>query len=73
MQKRNVIEGLKDKYKGERCFIVATGTSITKRILESIKDEISIGVGGILHAKELWGFEPTFICSSDFLNFIHFY
>ncbi len=73
MQKRNVIEGLKDKYKGERCFIVATGTSITKRILESIKDEISVGVGGILHAKELWGFEPTFICSSDFLNFIQFY
>ncbi|HDK25881.1 MAG TPA: DUF115 domain-containing protein [Candidatus Atribacteria bacterium] len=73
MQNQKVIDELKDKYKGERCFIVATGASITKETLESIKDEISIGVSGIVYAKELWDFEPTFICSSDFLNFIHFY
>lgn len=71
MWKQKIIEELKNKHKDGRCFVVATGTSITKEILDSIKDEISIGVGGIVYAKELWGFEPTYLCSSDFLNFIH--
>ena len=60
-------------YKDKRCFIIGTGKSITKEILDRIKNEITIGVGGIGYAKELYGFEPTFIVSSDFLNFVDYY
>jgi len=60
-------------YKDKRCFIVGTGRTITKEILDSIKNEITIGVGGIGYAKELYGFEPNFVLISDFLNFFDDY
>ena len=60
-------------YNDKRCFIIGTGSSITKEILDSIKNKITIGVGGIGYAKDLYGFEPDFAVFSDFMNFVDYY
>ena len=63
------ILALKDRYIGRPCFLLGTGRSITQELLESLKNEVTIGVNGIVHAKRMWGFEPTFLVLSDHNNF----
>lgn len=50
------IEALKDKYKGERCFIVGSGPSLTIEQLELIKGEYTFGVNAdfMLYEKSTW-------------------
>ena len=53
---------LKNKHKGQRCFIVATGSSINKLDLSFLKDEITIGINLILRKED---FTPKYLCVAD--------
>ena len=53
---------LKDKHKGKRCFIVATGTNINHLNLSFLKNEVTIGINLILRKKN---FTPNYLCVAD--------
>lgn len=59
------IKSYKDLYKGERCFIVATGPSLTTDDLDKIKDEYSFSMnsGALCFNETLW--RPDFYFCQD--------
>ncbi|SHN49048.1 glycosyltransferase [Desulfovibrio litoralis] len=59
------IEALKDRYAGERCFILGNGPSLNKVDLTKLKNEFTFGVNSIFLARDKMGFEPTFYCVED--------
>ncbi|MBP5531302.1 MAG: DUF115 domain-containing protein [Lentisphaeria bacterium] len=56
---------LKDAYLGKRCFVCATGPSMTVADLEKLKDEYTLGVNSIcmIYPKTQW--RPSFYGISD--------
>jgi hypothetical protein len=62
---RKKIAGLKDKFKGERCFILGNGPSLNKCDLSFLKDEFSFGVNGIFYKTKDTGYRPTFYVVED--------
>ncbi|MBE4907231.1 DUF115 domain-containing protein [Bacillus luteolus] len=54
------IKRLKDKHKGERCFIVATGPSLLVEDLEKIKDEITFSMNSIFMSFDETTWRPTY-------------
>ena len=56
----------KGKHTGERCFIVATGPSLTFEDLEKLKDEKTFGVNSICLAYEKTKFRPTYFGVMDY-------
>lgn len=65
INEKKKLKALKDKYKGQRCFIVATGPSQNVRDLEMIKDEMSITVNSayMIYPNTEW--RPTFYANID--------
>lgn len=61
------IKELKDKYIGERCFIVATGPSLTIADLETIKDEYSFSMNSICKLLDQTTWRPTYYGIQDSL------
>ena len=59
------LKALRDKYKGERCFILGNGPSLNKCDLRLLKNEITFGVNAIFLNKEKMGFSPTFLVVLD--------
>lgn len=55
----------KDVHKGERCFIVGNGPSITMDDLDLIKDEISFGTNSIFTCFDKTEWRPTYYLSVD--------
>ncbi len=53
----------KDKHKGRRCFIIASGPSLKNVDLEPLRNEITIAVNESYKAMP---FEPTYICIGDY-------
>ena len=67
-QNRDVVkklESLKDIHKGERCFIIGTGPSLTIADLEKLHDEYTFGTNRIyeLFCKTTW--RPTYYVNQD--------
>lgn len=60
-----LLKGLKNKYKGKRCFIVGNGPSLNKHDLSLLKDELSFGVNSIFYMTEKNGFKPNFYVVED--------
>lgn len=56
----------KDKYKGERCFIVATGPSLTIEDIELIKNEYSFSMNSIIKWFDKTDWRPTFYGVQDY-------
>jgi len=56
---------LKNKFKGERCFIVGNGPSLNKIDLGKLKNEYSFAVNGIFYKTEETGYKPTFYVVED--------
>jgi len=54
---------LKDKYRGERCFIIGNGPSLRDTEVSKLKDEYTFGMNRIYLAFEEWGFQTTFLVS----------
>ncbi len=59
------IEFFKNRYIGERCFIIGNGPSLNKTDLGKLKNEFTFGVNSIFLARDRMGFEPTFYCVED--------
>lgn len=59
------IKNLKDKYKGQRCFIVATGPSVTIDDLELLKDEYTISMNSIVNVLDKTTYRPDIYMLQD--------
>ncbi|QTE85279.1 6-hydroxymethylpterin diphosphokinase MptE-like protein [Shewanella algae] len=59
------LKKLKDKFKGQRCFILGNGPSLNKCDLELLKNEYSFGVNGIFYKTKEMGYKPTFYVVED--------
>jgi hypothetical protein len=62
---RRILKGLRDKYKGKRCFIIGNGPSLKNMDLSFLKDEITIGSNGIYKNFDKWGFHTDFLLFED--------
>jgi hypothetical protein len=57
----------KDKYKGQRCFLVGNGPSLTVSDLELIQGEITFGCNRVYKMFENTTWRPTYFCMIDAL------
>lgn len=55
------IKKLKDKHKGERCFIIGNGPSLNRMDLSLLKNETTIGLNRIYLLFERMGFPTTYL------------
>ena len=62
---RDKLKALKDKHKGQRCFIVCNGPSLKDINFDFLKDEITFGMNRIYLMKEQNGFVPTYFGCID--------
>lgn len=60
------IRKFKNIHAGERCFIVATGPSLTYEDLDKIKNEITFGVNSICLSYDKTDFRPTYFGVVDY-------
>lgn len=63
------IRKLKNNYSGERCFIIATGPSLTMEDIELLKDEYTFGMNSICRIYSQTTWRPTFYGIQDGLVF----
>ncbi len=59
------VSEFKNKYKGERCFIIGNGPSLNKVDLRLLEDEYTFGVNAIFYKYDEMGFKPTFYMVED--------
>lgn len=59
------IERYKGIHKGERCFIVATGPSLTMADLSKIKNEYSFSMNSIINLYDKTDYRPTYYLIQD--------
>jgi hypothetical protein len=62
--KQKLLE-LKDKHKGQRCFIIGTGPSLKISDLDKLKDEVTIASNKIYLAFEYTDWRPTYYTIND--------
>lgn len=63
------LKSLQNKYKGERCFIVVTGPSLTLQDLEMLRGEYSFSVNSIVNVFDKTDWRPNFYVVSDPIPF----
>ncbi|MCR9249731.1 MAG: DUF115 domain-containing protein [bacterium] len=59
------LKGLKDKYKGERCFIIGNGPSLNLIDTSKLNDEYAFGVNAFFYKTRETGYKPYFYCVED--------
>lgn len=59
------IEQLKDLHKGERCFVIGTGPSLTTADLELINNEVSFATNRIYELFDKTDWRPTYYINQD--------
>lgn len=59
------IKSLKNRYKGNRCFLIATGPSLTYNDLNRLKDEYTIGVNSLVKILDKIPYLPTYLGIQD--------
>lgn len=59
------LKALKDKYKGERCFIIATGPSLTMEDLEALRNEYTFGMNSLAMLYEKTDWRATYMGIQD--------
>lgn len=59
------LKSLKNAYSGKRCFIVATGPSLTYDDLNKLKGEITFGMNSIIKTFDKTDWRPTFYGIQD--------
>ena len=60
---RGWLAELKDKYQGERCFVIGNGPSLRDTDVAKLKDEFTFGMNRVYLAFDDWGFETSFLVS----------
>ncbi|MEN8172255.1 MAG: 6-hydroxymethylpterin diphosphokinase MptE-like protein [Chloroflexota bacterium] len=78
LESKRQLTGLKDKYKGERCFIIGNGPSLKNTDISKLNKEYTFGMNRIYLAFDDWGFSTSFLvsvndlvieqCIDDFLD-----
>lgn len=63
--KYSYLRKYKDIHKGQRCFIVATGPSLTREQLELIKNEVTIGVNALCMKFDEMNWKTDYFVISD--------
>ena len=66
---KEILKGLKlkDKHKGERCFVIGNGPSLTVKDLDLLKDEVTFAVNRIFLSFEETEWRPTYYFCIDYL------
>lgn len=59
------LKSIKDKYKGQRCFVLGNGPSLASEDLEKLKSEITFASNRIYKAFENTDWRPTFFGMMD--------
>ena len=59
------LKALKNKYAGQRCFIIGNGPSLTLTDLDAIKSEITFGMNSIYKLFPETDWRPTFYVTND--------
>ncbi|RMF49976.1 MAG: DUF115 domain-containing protein [Anaerolineae bacterium] len=57
------LAALKDKYRGQRCFIIGNGPSLRQTDVSRLKNEFTFGMNRVYLAFEEWGFRTSFLVS----------
>lgn len=60
---------LKDKYKGQRCFIIGNGPSLRVEDLERLKGEITFGANRIFKIFDQTDWRPDYYLCTDYLMY----
>ena len=63
--RQSPLKALYGKYQGERCFIIATGPSLTMDDLGTLRYEFTFGMNSLAQAFEELGWGPTFYGIQD--------
>jgi hypothetical protein len=63
--KQSFLSSLRDKHKGQRCFIIANGPSLNDLNIDYLKDEITLGCNGIFNRFNEWGFHTNYYFIED--------
>ena len=66
-ENKNKLRSFENKYKGQRCFLVANGPSLKKMDLSFLKNEISFGLNRIYLAYEDMDFKNDYLVSINSL------
>jgi hypothetical protein len=61
------LAAIRDKHKGERCFIIGNGPSLNKLNLTKLRNEYTFGVNAIYLNYEKMKFSPTYYVVEDYL------
>lgn len=59
------LERLKDIHKGERCFLIGNGPSLSGKDLDLLQDEYTFGTNMVYKIFDQTNWRPTFHCVSD--------
>lgn len=59
------LAALKDRHRGERCFVIGSGPSINQMDLEPLRREITFGFNAFFLVAERLGFLPTYYLVED--------
>lgn len=59
------IASLKNRFKGERCFIIGNGPSLNAIDVSKLRNDCVFAVNGIFYKQEEMGFDPTFYVVED--------
>ena len=78
-RRNKILKELKDKYKGQRCFIIGNGPSLTVSDLESLKDEVTFASNRIFKIfdetdwrPDYYGvFDESVFCSDEIIEKIN--
>jgi len=57
------LAALKDRYRGERCFVIGNGPSLRETDVSNLKNEYTLGMNRIYLAFDDWGFQTSFLVS----------
>lgn len=57
------LSALKDRYRGERCFVIGNGPSLRRTDVSKLRDEFTFGMNRVYLAFETWGFQTSFLVS----------
>lgn len=59
------LKELKNKFQGERCFVILSGPSLTFEDVELLKNEYTFGVNSIVNILDNMSYTPTFYVIQD--------
>lgn len=62
---KKAFRSFKDIHKGERCFIIGNGPSLTAEDLDLLRNEVSFAANRIFYIFEKTQWRPTYYCSQD--------